>query len=120
MKIIRWIIIAIFTVEGITKLLRVSFQVNFFNHWGYPAWFMYVVGLFELAGAVGLYMEKSRRYANIALLLFMIGAFYTHLKSGDAIQMMSLAMVTTILLGIHFMKLKRSSIPQVAPTSQNI
>ncbi len=114
MKIIRWLIIAIFLAEGITKLLGFGFQVDNFAKWMYPAWFMYVIGIFETSGAIGLMMPKTRLYANIGLLGIMIGAFYTHISRHEPVQMMGLAIITTILLLIHLRTQRRMENQAVA------
>jgi putative oxidoreductase len=102
MKIIRAIISLIFIIEGVTKLLAVPFQIAFFNHWGYPLSFMYLIGSLELAGAIGLWIRPLRVYANIGLLGLMIGALYTHISRHDPFQMMGLAILASVLLGSHF------------------
>ena|SRR3989344_5965499 len=102
MKIIRGILILIFAVEGITKLLSLKFQTDFFAGSYYPSWFMYLIGILELAGAIGLLVPKFRKYANLGLLGIVIGAFYTHIIiRRDAFQMMILAIVALVLLSIH-------------------
>ncbi len=102
MKIVRWILILIFAVEGITKLIALKFQSDFFTSSGYPPLFMYFIGALEFAAAIGLYLPKFRKYANVGLLGLMIGAFYTHIfVRHDPIMMMGLAIVATILLVLH-------------------
>ena len=101
MKIIRGIIFVIFLVEGVTKLLGLDFQVTFIPNWGYSLSFMYIIGALELLGAIGLLIKPLRLLANIGLIGIMIGALYTHISSGDPIQMMVLAIVASILLVVH-------------------
>ncbi len=101
MKIVKALISLIFLFEGITKLLALQFQVDFFNHWGYPVEFMYLIGLLEIAGAIGLWIPKLSVYANIGLLGIMVGAFYTHISSGDQPQMFGLAVIATLLLLLY-------------------
>jgi putative oxidoreductase len=104
MKFIKVLISVIFAVEGLTKIFAVTFQVNLFNHWGYPLWFMFVIGSLELLGAIGLWIPQLSWLANIGLIGLMIGALYTHLSRGDTFQMMGLAIIATILLCIHIVK----------------
>jgi uncharacterized membrane protein YphA (DoxX/SURF4 family) len=104
MKTIRGILFVIFLFEGVTKLLSLDFQVTFFTNWGYSFSFMYIIGALEVLGAIGLLIKPLRLLANIGLIGIMIGALYTHLSSGDAIQMMVLAVVASALLVIHLSK----------------
>ena len=102
MKILRVIIFIIFFAEGLTKLIGLQFQADLFTKWGYPIWFMYLIGAFELAGAIGLLVPILRIYANIGLIGIIIGAFYTHISHDNTIQMMGLAIITSIILLAHF------------------
>ena len=113
MKATKTLLSIIFLFEGVTKLLAMDFQIQFFSHWGYPLWFMYVIGLLELLGAIGLWFPKLTLYANIGLIGIMIGAFYTHVSSGNAIIMMSLAILASFLLIIHLYLLKKQSLKAV-------
>ncbi|MDT8397088.1 MAG: DoxX family protein [Pseudomonadales bacterium] len=49
-----------------------------FAAWGYPSGFHYLVGLAEVAGAIGLFIRPLARYAALGLGLLMVGAFMTH------------------------------------------
>jgi len=101
MKIIKGIIFVIFAAEGITKLISLPFHVNYFTQSGYPLSFMYLIGILELAGAIGILIPKLSLLANIGLLFLLVGIYYTHIKNGDAVQMMGLAFLATALLITH-------------------
>lgn len=104
MKIIRIILFLIFAAEGIMKLLGMQNEW-FVERWGYSVTFAYVMGIIELLLAFGLLIPKTRLLANIGLLLVMVGAFYTHIKSDDPVSFMSLAIIASILLIVHLVKL---------------
>lgn len=110
MKILRIILFIMFFGEGLTKLLGLSFQTSAFLAWGYPLWFMYVIGVLEILGAIGLLITPLRLYANIGLILIMMGAFYTHVSSGDPFLFMSAAVLASILLLVHLYSLRHSPI----------
>jgi putative oxidoreductase len=101
MKIIRSILSVIFGIEGITKLLGLSFQKAFFTHWGHSFTFMYIIGALELLGAIGLWIPQLSLLANIGLIGLMIGAFYTHIESHDPVANMGLAIPASALLVTH-------------------
>lgn len=58
-------------------------EVQAFNLFGYPLWFMYVIGLVEVACAIGVLIP---RYASIAAAVAacnMLGALISHLTHGQ-------------------------------------
>ena len=60
-----------FLVPASFKLLNVSIAVEHFTTWGIPFWMMHVIGLSELAGAIGLLVPRMRLAAAYALFLLM-------------------------------------------------
>lgn len=53
--IVMQVILAVFIlVGGFIKLLRIPFQVEHWQHYQYPLWFMSVIGFIELIGAIGM------------------------------------------------------------------
>lgn len=58
-----------------------------FARWGYPRWFVPVLGAIEAAIAVGLLYGTRERHigvlAALALVVIMIGAVATHFVAGD-------------------------------------
>ncbi|MBX4198189.1 DoxX family protein [Candidatus Parcubacteria bacterium] len=113
MKIITWVLFLIFIIEGISKLVGVPFQVQGFENWGYPLWFMYTIGVLETAGAIGLLILRLSLLANIGLLGLMVGAFYTHISKGDPFYFMIAAIIASILLItrlIIWKKMRRTSL----------
>ena len=62
-----------------------SYPVKF-QHWGYPSWFAYVIGGWEVFAAVML-VQPCRRFLGAASLLFILtGAVATHVINHDTIQ----------------------------------
>ena len=72
-----------FLVPASFKLLNVSIAVEHFTTWGIPFWMMHVIGVSELAGAIGLLVPRTRLAAAYALFLLMIGGLLTHLTHGE-------------------------------------
>jgi len=54
-----------------------------FLKWGYPTKTVIVVGVAELACAIGLLISKTRMAAAIGVIVLMTGAFGTHLLNGE-------------------------------------
>ena len=70
-------------MAGGSKLLNPSAHAENFADWGYPPWFLYLTGLIEVGGAVGLFFPKARLPATLVLGLTMVGAAVTHLRAGE-------------------------------------
>jgi putative oxidoreductase len=75
-----------FLASAVAKLTGVATPM--FAHWGYPPWFAKLIGVLELAGAVGLLIPKATRYAILGLTVLMLGAGYTHLTNQEGIQVL--------------------------------
>jgi putative oxidoreductase len=77
---------ALFLFAGGTKLAPGAMQarhIEAFTRWGYPIWFMYVVGVIEVGGGLLLFIPATRFYAAVLLACNMIGAVVTHLRAGE-------------------------------------
>lgn len=65
------------------KLTNFFLAVEYFTNWGIPLWMMHLIGVSELAGAIGLLIPRTRLAAAFALFLVMIGGLVTHLVHGE-------------------------------------
>lgn len=85
--VLLWILTAfltaIFLTAGGTKLAGLPAQADNFARWGYPGWFMYVVGVMEAGGAIALLIPRAAGFAAILLCGTMVGAALTHLAHGE-------------------------------------
>ena len=68
-----------FLLAGGLKLRGTPSQVENFAHWGYAAWFLYVIGAVEIVGAIGLLVPRLAGFAVLLLGGTMLGASLTHL-----------------------------------------
>ncbi len=73
----------VFAAAGITKLLAMDPNPANFAAWGYPSWFLYVVGAGELAAAILLLWRPTSGLAAILLIGDMVGAAATHVRAGE-------------------------------------
>lgn len=85
--VLLWILTALlsafFLFAGGTKLAAAPSSVANFARWGYPGWFMYVVGVFEVGGAIVLLVPRLAGFAALLLCGTMVGAALTHLVHGE-------------------------------------
>jgi putative oxidoreductase len=68
----------IFLASGLAKLASLEFELVAFERWGYPIWFMYLIGAVEVIGGLGLLIQRFSAAAAAALAVMMIGAIGTH------------------------------------------
>lgn len=65
------------------KLMGSEMSAAGFERWGYPLWFMYVVGLMEVTGAVLLLVPRLASYGALLLGVVMLGAVATHISAAE-------------------------------------
>jgi putative oxidoreductase len=68
-----------FLMSGGMKLTGPEAMVANFARWGYPAWFLYFIGLVEVVGAISLFVPRLTAYVAAELGGIMVGATITHL-----------------------------------------
>lgn len=72
-----------FIMSGGMKLTGPAEMAANFAHWGYPVWFMYVIGALEVAGGIGLMIPSLAGLAATGLVAIMLGAVFTHVRAGE-------------------------------------
>ncbi|MBU2985606.1 DoxX family protein [Saccharophagus degradans] len=102
--IMMWVSLGIaslaFAAAGAAKLAGVEAVHASFATMELPVWFGYFIGLCELAGAAGLWLRATSRYASVGLFIIMLGATYFHViyeTFPKAIPAMILAGLTVII-----------------------
>ncbi len=101
-KIALWVVLGgMFIMAGGAKLMGEHSQVEHFEQWGYPIWFLYVTGLIEVGGGLCLFIPKARFYGVVVLSVTMVGAALTHLRAHEmsAFPVPLVLLVLLIMLG---------------------
>ncbi|MEU1286912.1 DoxX family protein [Kitasatospora sp. NPDC005856] len=77
------ILLALFfaLASALPKLLALPAATTVFDAIGWGHWFMYLTGLVELAGAIGLLFGRLAGPAATALIVFLVFAFVTQLTA---------------------------------------
>jgi uncharacterized membrane protein YphA (DoxX/SURF4 family) len=101
--VVGWVLAVLlavaFLISGSMKLRGDEQMAEHFRNWGYPDWFMTVVGAAEVAGAALLLISRFSRFAVFGLAVIMVGAVITHITHQETAQAVP-ALVLLFLLGI--------------------
>ncbi len=108
--VIGWILVVLLAAAyGLAALGKLSgAATQMFADWGYPAWFATLIGVLELAGAVGLLIPKTTRPAILGLTAIMLGAVYTHLANGEGMQVLRPAIFLAVLWLVWWLRTPKS------------
>jgi len=118
-NIIIWVIQALLAVtmggSGMQKLYQPMWSEQF-TTWGYPDYFVYVIGVLEITGAVGLFIRPVMSYASLLCAAIMIGAIATHLNDAAGSGTIVGHIVLTALFGVvAFVRRPSFSRPNSSP-----
>lgn len=87
-NVAMWVLTVIagvgFILSGLSKISGSEEMATNFAGWGYPVWFMYLVGACELAGGICLFFSRTAILAASAMMIIMIGAIGTHFLNDQA------------------------------------
>ena len=85
-SVLLWLVGAWFAwrliVNGIKKFDIEGMWAPAFEEWGYPVWFLFLIGFLETAGGIALLIPKIRYFGGLILAMVMLGAFFTRLIHG--------------------------------------
>lgn len=93
-----------FLATGIMKLTGAEMVKAGFEGWGYPIFFMYIIGICEVAGAIGFWLRRFSYAAKVCIILLMAGAVLTHLVFDtfqEAMAPIILIILTAVVLWLH-------------------
>lgn len=82
--VVMQITLAVFIlVGGFIKLFHIPFQVEHWQHYRYPLWFMSIIGFVEIVGAIGIIGGIWNQYfalgSSVLLAALMLGAIHAHI-----------------------------------------
>ena len=85
-----WVCIIIVVLSsiffGIQKIRESEVMWTNFSRWGYSKLFMKVLGVVEIATAIGLLFQQTRMCSIYVYGIIVVGAIGTHLKAKDKMQ----------------------------------
>jgi uncharacterized membrane protein YphA (DoxX/SURF4 family) len=90
-KIIYWVAtlwLALgMTSTGVVQLIKMKEEVDLFNRLGYPIYFLTILGIWKILGAVAVLIPRFpllKEWAYAGFFFAMSGAVLSHLASGSA------------------------------------
>lgn len=101
----------VFVAHALLKALVLTFPhaAAFFESFGFPGWTVYPVFALELGGGLALILGWRTRYAAVALIFVVLGAFRVHWGNGwyfarpdggwEYLAVLVAGLVTVVLLG---------------------
>ncbi len=81
---ISGVLTAIFLFAGGFALSNAPQAVAGVARYGYPHWFLFVVGAVEVLSAIALWVPRIRVLGALGICAIMVGAVITHLTHGEA------------------------------------
>jgi putative oxidoreductase len=111
--VLSGVLAALYLFAGVTKLAGMLMHVEAFAHWRYPVWFMYVVGAWEVIGAILLVIPRTSTVAAALLAVNMAGAVYTTAVRVNEPQTAIVPAVFLVLLVVTgYLRLPAGSAPR--------
>ena len=88
--IVTGLMVAFMGISAIPDILQIKEAVEVMNHLGYPPYLLPFLGYAKLLGVIGVlqpWFPRLREWAYAGLAIDVIGAFYSHVSSGDPLPM---------------------------------
>ena len=98
--ILKGILTVAFLMAGGAKLAGAKPLADQFREFGLPLWAMRLVGVLEVAGAIGLWVEPFPMWAAAGLAGLMAGAVANHLKARHSFSKIAPSLVLGVLCAI--------------------
>jgi len=86
-KVLRVVVALVFLAAGAAKLAAPAPVVETFARFGFGKGFLMLVGVVEVAGAIGLFLPRLAPLAAAGLALVMVGAIVVQAMHGTPVQL---------------------------------
>lgn len=99
------LVAAAFVAGGTGDLTHPPEMLQGMAHLGYPAYFMTILGLWKVLGALAISVPRLARvkeWAYAGMVFDLTGAAWSHLASGDGAGKASVPLVLTVLVGLSW------------------
>ncbi len=88
---------------GIVQIIQLKEEVTMMNHLGYPLYFLTILGIWKILGAIAVLIPKFplvKEWAYAGFFFAMSGAIFSHIAMGDGAKELfgpSLLIVLTVV-----------------------
>jgi putative oxidoreductase len=108
--VLLWIMAAAiaydFIYQGWRKFDPQGWWAPAFKKWGYPTWFMIIIGMIEVVGGLLLLVPKVRHLGALLLIVIMVGALVTRSIFGVSLEeiifFISTISILMLMVGIDY------------------
>ena len=107
LAVVAYVFAAMFVMMGGMKFMAPAEMVENFVRWGYPAWFIYVVGAIEVGAGILLAIPVTRVVGALILEVTMLGAAGTHLVAGEYAQSIPALVLFAVVAAIVYANRKQ-------------
>lgn len=107
----------VFIMGAYPKLVADPMSVEGFAKAHLPLWFMYFIGVAEVAGAIGLWIPKLSKWAAYGLTIIMVGAIVVTVIFTGVVQAIVPVVIIAILWYINKLSAeKKAMMPMTTPS----
>jgi len=103
-KIIYWIatiwLASGMLASGLQQIFHTKGFVDIIGHLGYPLYFLYILGVWKILGAITILIPKFsllKEWAYAGIFFAMSGAVFSHIALGDSLKEIAPSLVLLIL-----------------------
>ena len=96
-KLFLSFIMIIFIWTGTMKLINSPREIALFAKWGYPVWFMYLTGFWNIFFAFGLLLKTFSQISGVGLMLLLSTDIVTNIINHES-SLASIPAITLILM----------------------
>ncbi len=105
--IVFWVLLIAFAVPGFIfgyqKLVAQKQKIEQFKRFGYPIWFMRLLGTAEIFACACLLFSQTRYYGLGVFFIILAGAIYTHIKVNDSKKEIMAPIIVSLHLLVIFL-----------------
>jgi hypothetical protein len=94
---------------GMLKLVGQPEIVEHFKIWNIPSYFMYILGIFEILLAIGVFYTPIRKNTALIIAIFMILVSGFHILKGDFSYLLGPSFILLLTLALYIIETKSKS-----------
>jgi uncharacterized membrane protein YphA (DoxX/SURF4 family) len=105
--VVTALLAALYVFAGAAKFLNAEEARRQFAEIGYPGWFLVLIAVLEIAGGLALLIPRLVPFAAAVLGVVMVGAVFTVLRHGDALQALVPLVCLVLLAAVGYARSPR-------------